>query len=107
MADQIIETKVPDRNNYIQKVTEMLEFFGDLNITISVGRTQFDIDSKVYKFPAKKDGESLIDFGERFLKEFMLACLEIKELNKAKLATMIGVEAATVQPEEVPNDSVG
>lgn len=107
MAEQILKTKIPDRKNYIQKATEMLEFFGDLNIKISAGRTQFDIDSKVYKFPAKKDGESPVDFGERFLKEFMLACLEIKELNKARLAKMIAVEALDIVPEDVPNESVG
>ena len=94
MADVILETKIPSL--YVPKVQEMIEMFGDHKISIAI--EMFGVE---YIFDKRKDGESQIEYAQRFIKEFMVACLKIKELAAYKYRM---VEATKdIQEDEVPD----
>ena len=74
----ILETNVA--NQHIQIALDILALCSDQEITVSVGDARAGI-SKAYTFKGKKVDENVIDFGERFQREFWINMAKIKQLS--------------------------
>ena len=104
------ELKVTIPTQYEQKSVDMLNVFGDMEITISIrpqGAPKFFNISTTYVFDGKESTENVIGLGERFIKENWKACLRLIEENKADNATKVARAAVKIQPDAVPDGSIG
>ena len=102
-----LKTTIP--TPYEQKSVGMLNAFGDREIEITIrppGAPKHIGASISYVFDGKEAGESNVDFGERFIKEYWLSCLRMIEKIKADSATKAARAAITINPENVPGGSI-
>jgi hypothetical protein len=103
MADIVLETTVPDA--FITKVIDMLDLFSEKEIKVRVGVRNLRL-IKLFTFTGIQDGESQKQFGERFIKEFMLNGLRIVEQHKTYVVRDAAVHAIDIPEEEVPDGAI-
>ena len=100
MADIILPITVPEA--YTTKVLDMINGFAEQQITLTLN----DLVSGDYVFEAKKPGENNIEFGTRFIRDFMIICLKMASEKKAREEIRDLIEAINVVPEDIPEDII-
>ena len=103
MADIVLETTV--KEEHIQIVLDLLDLFGDNYIDISLGGN--GLGGHIgYIFEDKKDGENNIDFGERFIKEFMVNCAKLSKKYKQRELIRQAKDEIDIPLEPVDDDMI-
>ena len=83
----------------------LLELFSGKVIHLELIGKIFNENAVRYKFSEKLEGETDVEYGQRFIREFMLAALAVKELSDNNKAKKEAVK--DLVPDPVPEDSIG
>jgi len=103
-ADITLETLVPDA--YVADVVEMLGLMGGQDVIIRVGSPRRYLVQK-FHFEPKGAGESQIAYGQRYIKQFMLASLALVQRHKANARILADELEIDRSVTDVPDGSIG
>ena len=107
MADVKLTVIVPDK--YVAQVVEMMELLEGETLHLGTDRHfgPYGGLTKYLSFPKRENGETRASQAQKLIREFLLTCLGIVELNKTRLAKeAIYLQGETIKEKVVEQDSV-
>ena len=97
VADIKLTIIIPDK--YVTQVVAMLEFLSEKSLAVRAGGSHLRL-IKSFFFAKKEKGESQISHAQKLIREFIITCLRLVEMDKCVKAKEIIINQADAIKEK-------